>query len=253
MPKLTGKHLALSTVNTFNDLVGRAAKKGSEMLSLIWKAGETAKKAKGSLPHGEWMEFVERHYDVNHRTVTRWIKFYDTVPESKLGMVSNLTAGLQMIEPPEDVDKFVDGADPWGPDVEDNGKDDRTEPDGHDAQQEAESPDARDGHGESGDSPSQLVNSSSDGDLGKCPNCGKSKWNKTDYGTACQGCGHPHGEPRGDPDEERVNIQRLKIKKTIQALMRAVDDMDELIRRPAVHKQILDGCKWMLGELEIWK
>ena len=92
---------ALASVKAFNDMVRRAAAKGSEMLSCIWKAGEIAKKAKKSTPHGEWMTFVANHYDVNHNTVTRWIRFHETVRESELARVQNLTAGIKMLDPPK--------------------------------------------------------------------------------------------------------------------------------------------------------
>ena len=97
----SGEMVALKTVKAFNGLAAQAQAKGAETLTLMWKAGEVAKVAKGSLPHGEWMEFVDRHYDVNHSTVCRWIKFHDKVPESKLCTVQNLAAGIKMFELPK--------------------------------------------------------------------------------------------------------------------------------------------------------
>ncbi len=93
--------VALSTVKAFNNLVHQAATKGSETLALMWKAGEVAKNAKAALPHGRWGPFVEQYYDVNHRSVTRWIKFHESVPEIKLDTVSNLTAGIKMLDLPK--------------------------------------------------------------------------------------------------------------------------------------------------------
>jgi hypothetical protein len=92
---------ALKSVKMFNDLARRAAAKGSETLGLIWKAGEVAKAAKATMEHGDWMPFVEQHYEVTHRSVTRWIKFHSDIPEAKLDTVSNLTAGLKMLDPPK--------------------------------------------------------------------------------------------------------------------------------------------------------
>lgn len=100
-PAISNELMALKTVKSFNDLAKRAADKGSETLSLMWKAGETAAKAKENLSHGEWMKFVETHYIVDHSTVARWMQFRATVPEAKLSTVDNLAAGIKMLDPPK--------------------------------------------------------------------------------------------------------------------------------------------------------
>lgn len=64
-----------------------------------------------------------------------------------------------------------------------------------------------------------------DSDLGKCPNCHGSKWIKDEFGASCAKCNHPHGEPIGDVDEGRATTQRAKWIKTIEADIRAADDM----------------------------
>ncbi len=101
MAENSGELVALATKEAFNDLARRAAVKGGETLSLIWKAGEVAQQAKDAVPHGGWVAFVEQHYDVNHSTVTRWMQFRANVPESKLCTVHNLAAGIKMLDPPK--------------------------------------------------------------------------------------------------------------------------------------------------------
>ncbi len=145
---------AISTVKTFNDLAHRAANKGSETLALIWKAGETAKKAKSAIPHGGWLKFVEQYYDVSHDTVNRWVKFCETVPESKLRNVRNLTAGIKMLDPPKSPTSTSASAPGHGAKTHhlastdscdadpsaDTGEDGRTDSDGTDAQETAPAP-----------------------------------------------------------------------------------------------------------------
>jgi len=62
-------------------------------------------------------------------------------------------------------------------------------------------------------------------DYGKCPNCLGKKWTEDEFGVVCSKCNHPHGEPAGDVDEDRIKTQRQKSCKTGEALMRAFDDL----------------------------
>ncbi|HEY4721527.1 MAG TPA: hypothetical protein VII92_06745, partial [Anaerolineae bacterium] len=62
-------------------------------------------------------------------------------------------------------------------------------------------------------------------DYGKCPNCAGTKWTEDDTGLACSKCHHPHGEPTGGIDDDRVTTQRQKTVKTVEALLRAFDDL----------------------------
>jgi len=90
-------------------------------------------------------------------------------------------------------------------------------------------------------------------DLGKCPNCAGTKWKEDNYGTVCAKCLHPHGESAGDVDADRVNTQRQKTVKTIEALMRAFDDLHLLLARPDDHKYAVDSCKALLKTARAWK
>lgn len=93
-------------------------------------------------------------------------------------------------------------------------------------------------------------------DYGTCPNCAGTKWTTDDDGTACSRCHHPHGEPVGDKDDddaERAKIQRAKTVKTVEALMRAFDDLQLLIPLSRVHDEALAGCKVLLKLAKGWQ
>ena len=81
---------------------------------------------------------------------------------------------------------------------------------------------------------------------GKCPNCGGNEWDEDDEGVSCSKCHHPHGEPVGDPDEDRLKTQRQKTVKTVEALMRAFDDLNEMWARP----EHTGPTKWTAEEVD---
>jgi hypothetical protein len=89
-------------------------------------------------------------------------------------------------------------------------------------------------------------------DLGKCPNCGKSKWDEDEDGYSCASCHHPHGEPVGDPDEGAFKKQRQKTIKTCEALMRAFCDLNRLSSNRA-HKGCVESCKGLLKIAKEWE
>jgi hypothetical protein len=89
-------------------------------------------------------------------------------------------------------------------------------------------------------------------DLGKCPNCGKSKWDEDEDGYSCASCHHPHGEPVGDPDDGAVKKQRQKTVKTCEALMRAFCDLNRLSSNRA-HKGCIESCKGLLKIAKEWE
>lgn len=221
MPKtqLSNELTALATVKGFNDLAKRAADKASETLSLIWKAGETAKKAKDILSHGEWMNFVETHYIVDHRTVNRWMQFRENVSESKLDTVSNLTAGIKMLEAPKPKKK-----------------------------RKSKPPESGDDHIEE-EAP---VTDVEEPGTGECPNCGKSKWTEDEDGFDCAGCRHPWGECVGDRDEKLFRTQRSKTVKTAEALIRAFADLNRISAR-ADYKEMIASCRQFIGIAKGWK
>jgi len=90
--------------------------------------------------------------------------------------------------------------------------------------------------------------------LGKCPNCASTKWTKDDFGcVVCAKCHHPHGEPTGGADEDRIGVQRSKTVKTAEALMRAFDDLNYLLAKPDEHTEAIASCKFLLKTARAWK
>jgi hypothetical protein len=91
-------------------------------------------------------------------------------------------------------------------------------------------------------------------DYGKCPNCAGTRWTADDDGVACARCHHPHGESLGgDVDTVRVSDQRSKTVKTVEALMRAIDDLHLLSPRPLEHANYIATCKILLKTAKEWK
>jgi len=224
--------VALSTIKPFNNLAKRAADKGAETLALMWKAGEVAKKAKASIPHGRWMGFVETHYDVNHSTVTRWIQFHETVPESKLCTVHNLAAGIKMLDPPKEqgspaAPKKTPPPKGTGTSSGSSGGGDPFDEAAPDAPEAPETPPEPEADSESPEPPEAPETKPGD-DLEPCPNCRKNSWSDDGDGLACDKCHHPYGESTGGPDEDRIQTQNAKTRKTIEALLRAFDDLQAM-------------------------
>lgn len=89
-------------------------------------------------------------------------------------------------------------------------------------------------------------------DYGKCPNCAGTKWSEDEEGVSCAKCHHPHGEPAGDVDDKQVAIQRSKTIKTVEALMRAFDDL-QVIKPNGHHDAAIEGCKALLRIARAWK
>ena len=100
---------------------------------------------------------------------------------------------------------------------------------------------------------SEPVSEPTEPDYGKCPNCAGSKWDDEDEDdVSCAKCHHPHGEPAGDADEDRIKTQRQKTVKTAEALMRAFDDLHTMKAKPD-HEQAIADCKRLLAVAEGWK
>lgn len=211
---------ALRTANTFNDLARRAATKGSEMLALIWEAGKVAKAAKNSLPHGEWMKFVEQHYEVDHRSVTRWIQFHEAVPEAKLDTVSNLTEGIKMLDPPKIKEPSSDKGKPGG-EVTASLSDNPVEDAPVSSSTAADTESARDPE----------------------PETGGEDRSQTEVA-------HP-ADLKQDPEQE-FRTQRSKTVKTVEALMRAFDDLNRL-RKNKAHESMINDCKRQLQTAKNWQ
>ena len=89
-------------------------------------------------------------------------------------------------------------------------------------------------------------------DLGQCPVCAGTKWKEYTDGWNCAKCQHPHGEPAGDADEDRINTQRKKTCKTVDALMRAFDDLNLMKPKPG-YEPAIETCKGLLVIAQNWK
>ena len=89
-------------------------------------------------------------------------------------------------------------------------------------------------------------------DYGKCPNCAGTTWDEDEDGVSCAKCCHPYGEPAGDVDDDRLKTQRQKTLKTIDALMRAFDDLQCMLARPE-HDDVISLCKSLLAVARAWK
>lgn len=90
-------------------------------------------------------------------------------------------------------------------------------------------------------------------DYGQCPNCAGKRWTTKDGATVCKKCRHPHGEPVGERDVDRVADQRAKAVKTVEALIRAFDDLHMLLHRHDEHEQAIASCKTLLKAAKGWK
>ena len=88
-------------------------------------------------------------------------------------------------------------------------------------------------------------------DRGKCPVCAGTRWTEDEDGVSCAKCHHPWGEPAGDPDEDRITTQKAKARKTTEALMRAIDDLQCMKARP-LHDEAIKGCKRLLTIIKQW-
>jgi hypothetical protein len=90
-------------------------------------------------------------------------------------------------------------------------------------------------------------------DYGQCPNCAGKKWDKGEAGVTCAKCKHPHGEPTGGVDVDRIATQRSKTVKTVEALIRAFDDLNLLSARPKDHAHAIATCKILLNQAKGWQ
>ena len=105
--------------------------------------------------------------------------------------------------------------------------------------------------GKDGSSPGKGKDKPADFD-DPCPVCSKKKWVKSPDGVICEKCGHPHGEPAGDVDDDRLKTQRSKTVKTVEALMRAFDDLQCMLAKPE-HDKTIKTCKGLLEIARGWK
>jgi len=88
--------------------------------------------------------------------------------------------------------------------------------------------------------------------LEKCPNCAGTNWDDDEDGISCSKCHHPHGEPSGDVDDDRLHTQRQKTVKTLEAAMREFDDL-QMMKAKAEHTGVIGDLKRHIGIARAWK
>jgi len=210
------------------------------------EAGQHLMAAKDAIPHGRWESECERLFDGSLRTAQFYIQFtrnMEALPKS---------AGRALLL----VETTLKGAAKAAKAAANPASESKPKPKPAHAPPKATAGDSDDfedldsEHLE--DAPPQTAATESAPDYGKCPNCAGTKWSEDEDGVACAKCHHPHGEPAGDVDEDRVNTQRQKTVKTAEALLRAFDDLQHIAAKPA-HKEAVAGCKRLLDIAKAWK
>lgn len=237
-------------INDNHKLVQKAA---GEALERAILTGELLTKWKELLPHGRFESFTETHFDGSLSTARAYMLAVKRLSElsnrqraSVLDQESSIRGLLEATKADSDkgesggrgsgsVNRAPASSGPTSGEVASSGEDDRTDSPGKKPKETNHRP-PRSGK----DKPAV--------DYGKCPNCGGTKW-KDDV---CAKCKHPHGEPVGDVDEDRIGTQRSKTVKTVEALMRAFDDLNRLLRKPE-HGEVISQCKSLLLKARAWK
>ena len=173
------------------------------------ETGQELLAAKKATPHGSWEEKCEKLFDGSLRTA----QFYMQFAKNVAALPKKRSSALLLLE------GSLDGA-------------------AKAAKKAAAPPPKSSGASSSPGTQSPPASAppapeTPEPDYGKCPNCGGTEWNDDDPdGAWCAKCHHPHGEPAGDPDEDRLNTQRQKTVKTTEALLRAFDDLQGMWARP---------------------
>lgn len=236
-----------------NLLHGYVEERLGEAIKHALEAGQELLTAKSTIPHGSWEKECDRLFDGSARNARFYMEFAANMaklPKRRAGAVLLLEHTLKgaakavkeavqqaggkkpRSKPPEEeiVDAEFESVEP----PEEPGQDDGSER----IPEEPSSRPPRNGT----DKPA---------DYGKCPNCAGTTWDDDEFGVSCAKCHHPHGEPAGDVDEGRLKTQRQKTVKTIEALMRAFDDLQCMLARPE-HEDAIDVCKELLAVAKEW-
>lgn len=246
----------LSLKKSINENYRLSQKAASDAIERGVLVGELLAKWKELLPHGRFETFVDTHFEGSTRTAQLYMQAAKRLTEcSKAqrialldgevtvkGLIGSIrstpvAAGREARKPAGTPATPKGGSNPPATAV--SGKDDRTDSPGTTPQEPST--------GQSGSDTDNPV------DLGICPNCGGKKWTQDEFGASCAKCNHPHGEPVGDQDEQRVGVERSKAIKTVEALMRSVCDLGRLLPKPKEQAHLIAQCKLILTELRAWK
>jgi len=248
----------LSLKKSINENHRLAQKAAADAVDRAVLTGELLGKWKELLPHGKFEKFLEDHFDGSPSTARAYMRAAKGLSElsnrqrtAVLEKESSLSGLLESLKPQrESVAAGRDARKPAGtpatpkggsnpPATAVSGKDERTDSTGTTPQEPST--------GQSGSDTDNPV------DLGICPNCGGKKWTQDEFGASCAKCNHPHGEPVGDQDEQRIGVERSKAIKTVEALMRSVCDLGRLLPKPKEQAHLIVQCKLILTELRAWK
>ncbi len=219
-----------------NVLHGYVAKSLGEAKEHALETGEYLLAAKLATPPGRWEKECNRLFDGSLRTA----QFYMQFAKHMSALPKAQASALLMLE------GTLDGAAKAAKKAATP-----TPPKPASQSDPAEPPDAE---SEEGDIPEaeEVEEEAPPPDYGKCPVCAGTKWKETDSGIVCAKCQHPHGEPAGDPDEERIKTQRAKTVKTVEATMRAFDDL-QAMKASHAHGMAIGKCKELLNIAKGWK
>jgi hypothetical protein len=244
-----------------------AQKAAGDAVERALLTGELLQQWKALLPHGKFESFVETHFEGSLRTAQTYMQAAKRLNElskaQRTALLKDELSIVDLLEFPKNGAVVVSGSPPAGT---------RGGAVKHPAQSQDARPDSISAKGKPGGeqrpsstptpvSPGpasgEAADSSNDSGgnvrtLGKCPNCAGTRWTQDEFGATCAKCHHPHGEARGDADEDRVDTQRSKTVKTVEALMRAFDDLNMLLAKPD-HPDAIAQCKFLLTIARAWK
>lgn len=248
-----------------NILHGYVQKDLGEASKHALETGQHLLAAKAAIPHGSWEAECERIFDPSLRTA----QFYMTFAKDMAVLPKAQNSALLMLEGTLDgaakaARKAARPEPPPEPDPEPDSDDDAPEspaaPRANAGQpaspQAGAKPEGLNGKAAGDSGPPKSRQRAAEDVVGvdyygKCPNCGGKKWEEDEDGVSCSKCHHPHGEPAGDVDEDRINTQRQKTVKTAEALTRAFDDL-QAMKSNSEYEEIIKLCKSLVKKAREW-
>ena len=234
-----GKHLTLPAevhdhFRKANILHGYVQKSLDDAVQHALETGHELLAAKATIPHGSWETECDRLFDGSARTARFYMEFsrhFSALPKTAQNSVlfleptiSGAAKAAKAAAKPKD----------------------KKPPDRVRAATTAQNPET------GGQAKKATPTPAGDSEYGKCPNCAGTKWDSDEFGVSCSKCHHPYGEPAGDLDDGNLKTQRQKTVKTIEALMRAFDDLQTIKARPELG-DVMDSCKALLKIAKGWK
>lgn len=218
---------------------------GNETIQHAVAAGELLLKVKSLVPHGEFKKWVEQFcdfsYDVanGYMSLQRKLASLSKMERAPLLNTASSITSLQKLLKPKENSKSSPRSSPTS---------------GFSTSAEtAEKPAADEPESEPEIKAETEQEPEAEPEPDKCPNCCGTKWKEDEDGKFCAKCNHPYGEPAGDVDDKRIGDMRSKTIKTVEAAIRAFDDLHTLKPKSAEHKEAVAGCKVLLKLARAWK